>query len=251
MIAVDRHNEEIQRNFDLWRRKPSLRKAYRNFHETIAAALPASRTGIIAELGSGVPNISEVIPGCLRTDLFPNPWLDQVENAYALSFPDGSVSALVLFDVFHHLRYPGTALAEFRRALMPGGRVIVFDPCVSLLGRLVYGALHAEPLGLGQHIEPSAPAGWSPAGVDYYAAQGNATRVFLGNELEVAEMGWRVVTTRRMSAISYVLSGGYSRPQMYPDWAYPLLRRVDRIADAFPRLCATRLLVALEKTGGG
>ena len=250
MIAVDRHNEEIQRNLDFWHRKPSLRQVYRIFHETIAAALPAQRTGIVAELGSGVPDISEVIPGCLRTDLFPNPWLDRVENAYALSFPDGSVSALVLFDVFHHLRYPGTALAEFRRVLMPGGRVIVFDPCVSWLGRLVYGLLHAEPLALGQPIEPFAPAGWSPEKVDYYAAQGNATRAFLGDELDLAAMGWRIAATRRMSAISYVLSGGYSKPQMYPDRAYPFLRQIDRLCDGFPRVFATRLLVALEKTGG-
>ena len=137
MIAVDRHDAEIQRNLDLWRRKLSLRQIYRDFHETIAAALPAQRAGIIAELGSGVPDIGEVIPGCLRTDLFRNPWLDRVENAYALSFPNGSVSALVLFDVFRHLRCPGHALAEFRRVLLPGGRVIVFDPCVSWLGRLV------------------------------------------------------------------------------------------------------------------
>ncbi len=248
MSTIDRHNKEIHENRDFWSKKPCLRQIYRRFHEAIAAALPARRPGIVAELGSGVPDITEAIPGCLRTDLFPNPWLDQTENAYALSFKDGSVSALILFDVFHHLRHPATALAEWHRVLMPGGRVIIFDPCVSLLGRLVYGLLHPEPLALRQPIVPSAPLGWSAGEVDYYAAQGNATRIFLGREFDVEAMGWRIVETRRMAAISYVLSGGYSRPQMYPDAAYPFLRRVDGVCDAAPAVFATRLLVALERT---
>ena len=71
--------------------------------------------GSVVELGSGIGNIKEVIPKCLCTDLFPNPWLDYVENAYALSFGSASVSNLILFDVFHHLKYPGTALQEFHR----------------------------------------------------------------------------------------------------------------------------------------
>jgi hypothetical protein len=48
-----------------------------------------------------------VIPECVTTDIFPNPWLDRVENAYALNFADASVGNLILFDVFHHLEFPG------------------------------------------------------------------------------------------------------------------------------------------------
>ena len=43
---------------------------------------------------------------------------------------------LILFDVWHHLKYPGTALKEFARVLAPGGRIIVFDPAMGLIGRL-------------------------------------------------------------------------------------------------------------------
>ena len=57
------------------------------------------------------------VPEWITTDIFPNPWLDRRENAYALNFPDESVSTLIFLDVFHHLKYPGTALNEFRRVL--------------------------------------------------------------------------------------------------------------------------------------
>lgn len=79
------------------------------------------------------------MPDALATDLFPSPWIDQTENAYALSFADGSVSNLILVDVWHHLQYPGTALAEFHRVLGPGGHLIIFDPATGVLGRIVYG----------------------------------------------------------------------------------------------------------------
>ena len=152
-----------------------------------------------------------------------------------------------MFDVFHHLRYPGTALAEVFRVCAPGGRLIIFEPCVSLLGRLVYGPLHAEPLALNEEITWQAPDGWSSEDVDYYAAQGNAGRVFLGNEHQELLKPWKIVHSQRLSAISYVATGGYSMPRLYPDFAYPLMRGMDSLLDYLPRLFATRLLVVLEK----
>jgi len=126
-MDTSRHNDEIAQNLEYWNRKPSLQKSYRAFHQLIANYLTDSEAGQIVELGSGIGNIKETIPGCLRTDLFPNPWIDQVENAYKLSFSDESVSNLILFDVFHHLRYPGSALNEALRVCKPKGRLLIFD----------------------------------------------------------------------------------------------------------------------------
>jgi SAM-dependent methyltransferase len=245
--SVSRHNDEIHKNLTLWNRKPSLRKSYRIFHELIAHNLSAFSTGSVVELGSGIGNIKEVIPSCMRTDLFQNPWLDRVENAYALSFESASVSDLILFDVFHHLRHPGTAFEEFYRVLMPKGRVLIFEPRISLLGRVVFGLFHDEPVALDDPIEWMAPASWIPGQIDYYAAQGNATRIFIRGEFSEKLSHWRLHKTVQLSALSYVATGGYSKPSLYPNAAYPLMRIVDRIADRIPFLFATRLLVVMEK----
>ncbi len=246
-MKVDIHEEQILENQKRWEDKPLLREIYRGFHERIARQLSKNPNGKIVELGSGIGNIKETIPACIRTDLFPNPWIDQVENAYTLSFADQTISDLILFDVFHHFRYPGTALNEFLRVLQPGGRVIIFDPCISALGMIVYGLLHPEPVAYFRPVSWFAPSGWSPAETDYYAAQGNATRIFLGKKFASNLVDWKQKAAIRFSAISYVASGGYSGPQLYPRSSLPLVKSVESICDRFPFLFATRLLVVLEK----
>ena len=56
--------------------------------------------------------------------------------------------------------------------------MIVFDPAISWTGRLVYGLLHHEPVGMAVPITWEAPAGFNAADADYFAAQGAATRIF-------------------------------------------------------------------------
>src|SRR6185312_8847314 len=99
---IEQHDVEIQRNRRAWDRKPVLRNIYHEFYRQIAARLDPNIPGPVVELGSGMGRIKDIIPHCVTTDLFPNPWLDGQENCYALSFSDGSVSHLILFDVWHH-----------------------------------------------------------------------------------------------------------------------------------------------------
>jgi len=248
-LTNEQHAIEIQDNLAHWRKKPLLRDVYRGFYEEIARRLVPSAPSRTVELGSGIGNLKSVLPDCIATDLFPNPWIDRVENAYRLSFADASLDNLVLFDVFHHLAYPGTALAELRRVLVPGGRLVVFDPDVSALGRIVYGAFHHEPLALGAPITWTAPAGFDPDAAPYYAAQGNASRVFRSARYDgdLARCGFRKVEVTRLSSLSYVASGGFRGRQLYPRSLLGTMRRVDRLAGLVPGLFSTRLLVVMER----
>ena len=142
-LPVEQHNVEIQRNREAWSRKPALREVYYGFYRLIASRIDPKRPGLVVELGSGMGRIKEIIPTCVTTDLFPNPWLDRQENAYRLSFADDSVSHLILFDVWHHLRYPGTALREFRRVLVPGGCFRVVLPDAELVMKRYFEAPNA------------------------------------------------------------------------------------------------------------
>lgn len=246
-MGIDLHQEFINKNSEYWNQKPLLQKLYGDFYRLIAQNLSNLPDRKIVELGSGLGNIREVIPNCLRTDLFPNPWIDQVENVYKLSFADESVSDLILTDVFHHLRYPGTALKELRRVLRRGGRVIMLEPYMSALGLFVYGVPHDEPIAIMKKIAWAAPEDWSPEKIDYYAAQGNASRIFFGNHFRPNLGDWQKIKTVRLSAIAYAASGGFSKPQLYPTFMLPLIKKLEKLLDRFPALFATRLLVILEK----
>jgi len=246
-MGIDLHQDQINQNREYWNRKPLLQQLYGDFYRLVAQNLSNLPDAKIVELGSGLGNIHEVIPNCLRTDLFPNPWIDQVENAYKLSFADESISDLILTDVFHHLKYPGTALKELSRVLRKGGRVIMLEPCISALGLLVYGLFHDEPIAITKDIEWNAPQDWSPEKIDYYAGQGNATRIFVGNSFRPKLGDWQKLKTMRFSAIAYAASGGFSKPQLYPTSMLPLIKKLEKLLDLFPILFATRLLVILEK----
>lgn len=249
MSNITQHNVEIHENQRHWERKPLLREVYGRFYHEIALRLAGRPAGPVVECGSGIGNLKSVIPDCLATDLFPNPWIDHTENIFALSFADSSVAALILFDVFHHLEYPGAALAEMRRVLKPGGRVILFEPAAGLLGRLALGLFHHEPLGLGKPIAWDAPADWDPQAVRYYAAQGNAWRIFHRHEHADRLSGWTLREVAYYPALSWLLSGGFRGPQLCPRFALPLVRRLERGLSPIPAFSAARMMVVLEKPG--
>lgn len=251
--ANDVHTTEVEDNHAIWLQKPLIRRIYHDFYDLIEVALRKDVDGRVVELGAGFGQLKQRIPNCLATDIFANPWIDQVENIYHLSFDNGSLSNIVMLDVFHHLQYPGDALAECARVIAPGGRIVILEPDMGLLGLFVYGLFHHEPLGREQPIEwqRTAPALAScPADnpVDaYYAAQANAHRVFVKQQYLGYRKQWRPVSVTRMACLSYVASGGFRGRQLYPQCAYPVLKMLDRLLDTLPRLWSTRLLVVLER----
>jgi SAM-dependent methyltransferase len=243
MEPLERHQIEIQENLRRWQAKPLLREIYARFYDSIVALIEPRLSGAIVEIGSGIAQLKTRLPGALATDLFPNPWLDVVCDGYDLPFAAGSLSHLVLFDVFHHLRQPNAFLREARRVLAPGGRVILFEPYISLSSAFVYGFLHPEPIGWRQ---PIALAENSPRPRDYYAAQGNATRLFFREEIPGWPEGWRMFHRSAFSCFAYLLSGGYSRPAFYPASWLGAVGRLDRGLSRWPELFGGRCLIGLE-----
>ncbi len=246
-ISQEQYNIEIQENLKNWKSKPVLREIYQGFYKITAQHIRQDIPGRIVEIGSGLGNIKTVISDCLCTDIFPNPWIDQVENAYNLSFPDSCISNLVLFDVWHHLEFPGTVLKEFHRVLVPNGHIIILEPAISLLGFVVYGFLHKEPINFRKPIKWWAPQEFSLQNTKYYAAQGNATRIFCSNKYKKQLQDWEKIVIRFITSISYIASGGYSGPQLYPNIFLPFMTFIDQLCNPIPLLFATRLLVVLEK----
>ena len=245
--SLDQHNIEIHENRLAWDKKKVLRMAYGQLYAAIAVHIQPGLPGLKLELGSGMGNIKQYIPDCITSDLFPNPWLDRVENAYALNFPDASIGHLILFDVWHHLEYPANALREARRVLVPGGRIIFMEPAMSLVGRCIYGNCHHEPLRFDAKLS-DVPADISaPEATRYFAAQSSAHRVFIRRELPGLLSGWNVDCVRQITSFAYLGSGGFRGPQLYPDFAIPAVRMADSVLGLLPDIFAARILAVLTR----
>jgi SAM-dependent methyltransferase len=243
---LGQHQAEIQDNRTAWARKPLLQEIYAGFYARIVALLDRSLPGRIVEIGSGLGNLRARVPGAICTDLFPNPWLDVVCDGYELPFRDGSLSHLILFDVFHHLRAPNAFLREAARVLGPAGRLILFEPFVSWTSAPIYGLLHHEPVARKAAIDLAESL---PRPRDYYAAQGNATRLFFQREIPGWPRGWEILHAEAFSCFHYLASGGYSKPAFYPRRALGLLRAIDHGLSKWPRLFGGRCLVGLRRPG--
>ncbi len=242
-LLATRHQVEIERNLRAWNAKPLLREIYADFYRRILALVDPAIPGRVVEIGSGIGNLKTHLPAALATDLFPNPWLDLVCDGYELPFRQASVSHLVLFDVFHHLRAPNAFLHEARRVLAPAGRLILFEPYISWSSCPIYGLLHHEPVAWRA---PITRAESLPRPRDYYAAQGNATRLFFRHEIPGWPEGWMVLHAEAFSCFYYLLSGGYSKPAFYPACWLERLQKVEATLSLWPRVFGGRCLIGLR-----
>jgi len=242
---ISQHQVEILKNRNNWLNKPLLEKIYQRFYEAILARL---QPGVTLELGSGIGQIKNFIPDCITSDLSPNPGIDRVESAYALSFKDNSLENIILFDVWHHLEYPGAALRECYRVLAPSGRVLIFEPAMGLIPRLAYGLFHHEPLGFGETINWDPPETLNLSTVPYFAAQSRAWRIFRRGEGASHLAGWRMIECSSWSDLAYLGSGGFSKPSLYPAFLLPLIEWIDRLLTRInSSIFSARMLVVLEK----
>lgn len=242
-VPLAQHQAEIERNLRAWNAKPLLEEIYSDFYRRIMVLIDPAIPGRIAEIGSGIGNLKSRLPSALATDLFPNPWLDLACDGYELPFRRASLSHLVLFDVFHHLRAPNAFLHEARRVLAPAGRLILFEPYISWASFPVYGLLHHEPVGWRKPISRAESLA-RPR--DYYAAQGNATRLFFRKEIAGWPQGWATFYAEAFSCFHYLLSGGYSKPAFYPAIWLDRLRRFEVNLSRWPRLFGGRCLIGLR-----
>lgn len=247
MFDIEEHQRQIQENLGYWNAKPVLREVYREFHELIAKNL-CDLDGETVELGSGIGNIKEVIPHCVRTDLFHNPWIDRQENAYALSMSDNSVANLILFDVFHHLEFPMNAMQEFHRVLKPGGRLLVFDHAMSITGWLFSRFVHHEKAGFLKpcHLQIADRETIQNAG--YYADHANTYRILEKGFVDLLKDEWQWIRILKLPALKWLASGGYRGPSLVLKFTRMPIQILDYFSQRIPSIFSLRCLIVLKKS---
>lgn len=231
---------------EAWNRKPGLRMLYGRWFEAVRRELP-DVDGPVLEVGSGIGKLKEHIPDLLTLDLAPTCWTDMAGDGQALPVKDESLAAIVAFDVLHHLPRPMRFFREALRSLKPGGRVVIMDPYASPLSRVVFGLFHAEKLDLDCDPFDDRKALCSEDAYD--SNQAVATLVFWRGLDSFARVfpGLAVIKRRRLSYLSYALSGGFSGPTLAPAKVLAALAGLEDRLGLLAPLMAFRTLVVIEK----
>jgi SAM-dependent methyltransferase len=251
----ERTLERFRRHRAAWDANPALRALYEEWYGRIAAALPAAALGPRIELGSGPGFSRGFIPDIELTDVVAAPWHDRELSADAIAAEDGSVGALVLFDVLHHLASPRRFFEEAARVLRARGRVVLCEPLISPLSYPVYKFLHEEPVDmtadpLAGKIDPKEHAGHVTEKDPFDSNQAIPTLLFGRHRptFERAFPALRIVSVERLAGPSYAASGGFSRGALLP---LPLWRTLHGLERRLPpsifRLIGFRLLAVIER----
>ena len=124
--------------------KPFLKAIYDEWYRILWAALPKG-DGPTLEIGSGGGFCSEFIPDLITSEILPCPGVRVVLDARQLPFPNGSLRAIVMTNVLHHVPQVERFLAEGSRCLRTGGKILMIEPWVTPWSRFVYQHFHQEP----------------------------------------------------------------------------------------------------------
>jgi SAM-dependent methyltransferase len=164
-----------------------------------------------------------------------------VLNGLHLPLADGSLCAIVMTNVLHHLPDVRRFFVEATRCVRPGGVIAMVEPWISPWSRIVYTRLHHEPC-LPDAIDWSFPA----TGPLSSANEALAWMVFERDRavFEAEFPLWRIETVRPMMPLRYLASGGVSMRSLVPGFAFTPMRLIEK---AFERPAAMFAHVVLRR----
>jgi len=251
MIIDTQAQEYFSQHRRIWEQKPVLRRIY---EEELFARLLSSKTpgGISIEIGGGPGFFKRLFPEVISTDLIPCPWLDVVADAQALPFQTSTVTNVLGLDVLHHLAAPMKFLREAQRILVPGGRLVLVEPWITPVSRIIYRHFHQEDCDLSAQPWKLQDPGTAQ---EKKAFDGNQAIPYLlfgakNRERTLAALpSLECLQAEPFCLFAYLLSFGFKPMNLLPEILYPSVSRLERLSlPLWRRFAALRVLLVLEKS---
>lgn len=221
--TTERRRDIIRGNRFLWR-------IYDEWYRLILARIPEG-SGRVLELGSGAGFLGQYIPELIASEAFLCSGIQLVLDGRLLPFSSGSLKAIVLVDVLHHIPDSRAFLAEAQRCLRSGGSVVMIEPWVSTWSRLVYTRLHHEP------FDPARGDWTFPGTGPLSGANGALPWIMFERDRRTFESEFpelQVRTVRPFMPFRYLVSGGVSMRQLMPEMTFDLWRRLETTLSNWP-----------------
>jgi SAM-dependent methyltransferase len=198
---------------------------------------------VLLELGSGGSLLKDFEPRVITSDVTAG-IAEKVIDARSLPFGDGSVSAIFMTHVFHHIPDVRKFLSEATRVLKPGGTVAMIDVAATPFARVFFRNLHPEP--------------FLPKEKDWVFKQGDSMldsnqalswivfqrdrRLF---EAEFPQLKIEVV--QYLPWLPYLLSGGVTRRDVIPRFATRPIIALDKLTAGLRPLFALHWFIRLRR----
>jgi len=225
------------------RDKPFLRRIYREWYTSLAAAVPAGE-GDVLELGSGPGFLQEYIPGLITSDIMPLPGVLRVVDARRIDCAPASLRGIVMTNVLHHLPDVSQFFAEASRCVRPGGVIAMVEPWLSPWSRIIYRWLHHEP------FVPDTIA-WEFPG-DGPLSDANGALPWIVFQRDRARFqrdfpGWAIRSITPCMPFRYLLSGGVSMRSFVPAFTYGFWKTCEAWLKPWINFWAMFAVIVLER----
>ena len=230
--------------------RPLMREIYALWYDALledAASVPESAAGCAAlELGSGGSFLKELCPDVITSDVEAGV-AERVIDGRELPFEDGSLRAIFLTHVFHHIPDVGRFLAEAERTLAPGGVISLIDIPHTPFARFFFDRFHPEP-----YVPEATHWEFDQQDAMMDANQALTWMVFERDHARFAERfpGLALERKRFLPWFSYLLSGGVTRRNLVPDALVPLIRACDRLLRPIDGIMALHWHLTIRRRDG-
>jgi SAM-dependent methyltransferase len=228
---------------DIILQKKILHRLYTEWYTWLMRKAKTCGEGVCLELGSGGGFLKTIFPEAVTSDILDLPFVDVVCNAERLPFADGSLSCIMMLNVFHHIPRPYQFLEEAQRCLASGGKILMIEPANSRWGRFIYSRFHHEP------FDPDA--GWEILQGNP-VSHSNQALPYIYFERDVEQFNERfpalqLLDIRYHTPFLYLISGGLSYRAFLPDAMYGAVKIMEWFLWPFNRQLGMFCSIEIEK----
>jgi SAM-dependent methyltransferase len=224
----------VKRCYDLW---------YSMLLEDADSVPPEYRAYPAVEIGSGLSYLRELRPEIIASDITPGN-VDLALDGRCLPFRDGSIRALLLTHVFHHIPDVASFLREAERVLVPGGVISMVDETHTPFARFFFSVFHPEPYN-DRAGEWSFPAGHTMLDSN----QALSWMVFFRDRDRLRKIAPQLTLERwsYLPWLSYLLSGGVNLRSFIPRSLAQISRTLDAAVKPLDGACAIHWHLTVRK----
>ncbi len=206
--------------------RPLLKRCYDEWYERLRSDVRTVRAGgDLVELGSGGSYLKSLEPELITSDVVEG-LAERVIDGRHLPFDDGTVRALVLTHVLHHIPDVEAFFREADRVLVPGGVIGMIEVSHTPFARLFFRLLHPEPYD-------DAQVGWSFDQSDSMMDSNQALSwIVFDRDRHRFERTFPQFVVEEVSFtpwLGYVLSGGVTMRDLVPRFLVGPIDALDRL----------------------